>query len=718
MTQATSSAPRPVRLAAWLLFLGIPAVAHAQTRLAELTVHAGEYERVNAPVSAVINGLPLQSHPGAVRLYEVTGGKSVQVAFQLRPGDPDQIAWILSGPTSPGATRNFELRHQEGGAAAAASGGEDVGVRLADSGECGSALTGRCSSPLRLMPLPAGVDTVFRLSGFIHPLWSPQGEVLSRIQPRDHWHHYGLWNPWTATEFEGRKVDFWNIGSRQGRVVSAGVVARSSGPVVGGFKAIHEHIDHTAPGGDRIAIEEQVDVTVWNVTPDRSAWVIDFMSTLSPATDQGITIKAYRGLQLQATEKWATRPRVCSPEDSTEQRQLDARALIDVNGVRPPARARRAAVHDDPPNYNYPDTCGSGCRSSRWIRTSTSTSTPRRTATGCWSRGSRTSSSTACSCMTGGSMPRRPSGCGRAMPIRRGWRCALKASDEGQGPSAKPLQTSSFRGAVMNDEKQVDGKSISRRDCLKASAAAAAGVLLAPQATSATPIGAPLYVARARTVLAQQHHQHRDRVWPHRARHLPRSEGAEDASWPRRTCRKRVDDLPNWAKQFTPAQRPNAEVNIARYQDYREMLAEHPEIDAVVVSTPDHAHLLPVLEPALLGKAIYMQKPHSLTVAEGRVMSDFLHRMGTIFSVGSQQRGTSPWPQFKAACEAVRNGRIGNLRTVQVGLPGDPPGGIATPQPVPPNLDYDRWLGTTPHVPYTEDRVHSQNHEFAPGWLR
>jgi len=278
----------------------------------------------------------------------------------------------------------------------------------------------------------------------------------------------------------------------------------------------------------------------------------------------------------------------------------------------------------------------------------------------------------------------------------------------------------------MQDEAKVPGKSISRRDCLKASAAAAAGVVLAPQVATATPIGAPLYVpARVLGRFSPSNTINIAQIGCGRiarGHDLPeilkepgtRLMAASDVDT------NRVNDLVNWAKLFyARAGQPDTEVNIARYQNYREMLAAHPEIDAVVVSTPDHAHVLPVLEAAMLGKAIYMQKPHSLTVQEGRIMSDFLHRMGTIFSVGSQQRSTRPWPQFKAACEAVRNGRIGNLKTIQVGLPGDPPGGDPTPQPVPPNLDYHRWLGTTPLVPYTEDRVHSQlDVNSRPGWLR
>jgi len=65
---------------------------------------------------------------------------------------------------------------------------------------------------------PAGQDTNYKRSGFIHPLYTPHGQVLTRIQPPDHYHHYGIWNAWTHTFFEGDTVDFWNIKGRQGTV--------------------------------------------------------------------------------------------------------------------------------------------------------------------------------------------------------------------------------------------------------------------------------------------------------------------------------------------------------------------------------------------------------------------------------------------------------------------------------------------------------------------
>ena len=99
-------------------------------------------------------------------------------------------------------------------------------------------------------------------------------------------------------------------------------------------------------------------------------------------------------------------------------------------------------------------------------------------------------------------------------------------------------------------------------------------------------------------------------------------------------------------------------------------------------------------------------------------MSDMVNRTGVIFQQGSQQRGTSPWPQFHRACELVRNGRIGELERIEVGLPGDPGGDEELPMPVPEHLDYEMWLGSTPWQFYTEKRVHPQHDYSRPGWLR
>lgn len=183
--------------------------------------------------------------------------------------------------------------------------------------------------------------------------------------------------------------------------------------------------------------------------------------------------------------------------------------------------------------------------------------------------------------------------------------------------------------------------------------------------------------------------------------------------------RKRLQWGKEWIEQqYAKKTGKSNYVDVKVYDDYHDLIA-NPEIDAVVISTPDHWHAQPAMEAALAGKHIYLQKPTSLTVREGRQMADAVRKSGVVFQLGSQQRSVHPWPQFKRTCELVRNGRIGQLKKVYVGLPGDPAGGNTERMPVPENLNYDFWLGSTPEVYYTLDRVHSQtNLDERPGWLR
>ena len=155
-------------------------------------------------------------------------------------------------------------------------------------------------------------------------------------------------------------------------------------------------------------------------------------------------------------------------------------------------------------------------------------------------------------------------------------------------------------------------------------------------------------------------------------------------------------------------------IDVKMYDDYRELLL-NKDIDAVMISTPDFWHAQPAMEAALAGKDIYLQKPTSLTIKEGRQLADVIKKTGRILQVGTQQRS---WKQFKKAAELVRNGRIGKLHTVRVGLPGDPAGPMVQEMIVPKNLNYDMWLGSTPYIPYNELRVHPQVGYDRPGWLR
>ena len=140
----------------------------------------------------------------------------------------------------------------------------------------------------------------------------------------------------------------------------------------------------------------------------------------------------------------------------------------------------------------------------------------------------------------------------------------------------------------------------------------------------------------------------------------------------------------------------------AEYNDFRELLAR-TDLDAVSIALPDHWHAIPAIAAARRGLDIYAEKPLSLTIEEGRAMCDAVHHFGRVWQTGSWQRSQQ---HFRFACELVRNGRIGTVHTVEVGLPTGPSIEPQPPMPVPDGFDYDFWLGPAPEAPYTEKRCH------------
>lgn len=157
---------------------------------------------------------------------------------------------------------------------------------------------------------------------------------------------------------------------------------------------------------------------------------------------------------------------------------------------------------------------------------------------------------------------------------------------------------------------------------------------------------------------------------------------------------------------------------VRTYGDYREMIAD-PSIDAVLLCIPDHQHAIVATDCLLAGKHIYLQKPFAQTIQEGRVVANLATMKGLVVQVGAWQRSR---PQFRKVVQLVRNGRLGAISRVEVGIGLDKSGGCRTPEPVPANLNYDAWLGPTdPTAPYNWTRVHTQDLKRIgdrPGWIQ
>jgi predicted dehydrogenase len=151
------------------------------------------------------------------------------------------------------------------------------------------------------------------------------------------------------------------------------------------------------------------------------------------------------------------------------------------------------------------------------------------------------------------------------------------------------------------------------------------------------------------------------------------------------------------------------------FGDFHELL-DRPDIDAVMVSTPDHWHVPIALAAVQAGKDVCCEKPLTRTITEGRRLSDEVRKQGRIFRTDSEFRSLKP---FHRACELVRNGHIGKLHTIRAGVPETDVTCPPQPEmPVPEELDYRQWLGPAPARPYTEKRVHPRHGFGRPGWMR
>ncbi|MDX9726477.1 MAG: Gfo/Idh/MocA family oxidoreductase [Bacteroidales bacterium] len=181
-------------------------------------------------------------------------------------------------------------------------------------------------------------------------------------------------------------------------------------------------------------------------------------------------------------------------------------------------------------------------------------------------------------------------------------------------------------------------------------------------------------------------------------------------SWRLENARKQVDD-------FYTARKGSSYKGCAVYGDFREVLIRK-DVDAVMIATPDHWHVPMAIEAARAGKHVSLEKPVSTCIEHGRQLVKAIRKYGIVTRNDSEFR---PIPQFARAVEIVRNGRIGKLVRIQVAVPselsGDPLKAEPT-MPVPPELNYDMWLGPAWEAPYTEKRVHAIKAYGRPGWMR
>ena len=265
-----------------------------------------DQERINAQVSVPLDGISYNTDKYIPVLYEITRKGEKLIPSQIETGHSARLWFILEGISKKESSREFVLKQEENASKLSKTSGI---ILKKDSKDLHLVFNKIPILNYRFATTypPKGIDTIYKRSGFIHPLWSPGGEVLSRIQPPDHYHHYGIWGPWTKTHIGKREVDFWNLVKGQGTVKFGGFLSEVEGNIYSGFKVLQQHIDYGATGEDQIAMNEILDIRVWNINPEQKVWVIDYTTSLNSPLKEGIMLDAYRyggGIGFRATEKW------------------------------------------------------------------------------------------------------------------------------------------------------------------------------------------------------------------------------------------------------------------------------------------------------------------------------------------------------------------------------------------------------------------------------
>ena len=326
--------------------------------VAKFSVGAGSIKQSGTPVSVSLEGLDYNTDKGALHLFEIKGKARVEVPCQLEPGNSPRLWWVPEGETAANIDRKFILIKDS-----------TYIPKNVVTTEMNSRVLTIKNNKQKVVQYniadvfpPDTVSELYKRNGFIHPLWSPSGNVMTRIMAPDHWHHLGIWNPYTKTHFEGHSTDFWNLLEGQGTVRFAGFNSLISGPVYGGFKARQEHVDFQCKGGDKVAMNEVWDVRVWNIGTYSGVkvWLWDLTSILNCASSSPITLEAYRyggGIGYRATDEWnAQNSWVLTSEGKARKEADGTRARwCDVGGQFAGKGTSGILFMSHPSNREYPE---------------------------------------------------------------------------------------------------------------------------------------------------------------------------------------------------------------------------------------------------------------------------------------------------------------------------------------------------------------------------
>ncbi|NHE57279.1 DUF6807 domain-containing protein [Cyclobacterium plantarum] len=334
------------------LFISFPIMGMAQ-KIATLEIELPAVSTFAYPVSIPLDPITHLSD-SMLTLMEVAGEDRREVPFQIDHIQGRTLYWLVKPMKSGERKRSFEIHKKQNtlDSGSLSIDQTDKALIIKKSGKDLWQYNHAIAYP------PEGADPAYARSGFVHPMWSPTGKSLTRIQPPDHYHHYGLWNPWTRAEFKGETIDFWNLKEKQGTVRFANFVSRTEGAVFAGYKVLHEHLvlqNRTEP---EIAMREVQGTRIFALDEEEDYYLADISILLNPATDHPVILKEYRygSLGWRATEKWDRTNSEVITSEGLDRKSADgslARWCIVQGEIDEDYAA--VVMMSYPANYNHPE---------------------------------------------------------------------------------------------------------------------------------------------------------------------------------------------------------------------------------------------------------------------------------------------------------------------------------------------------------------------------
>jgi hypothetical protein len=309
-----------------------------------VTVAAGAFDRKDSVVSFT---MPKGMNAKAYALRDDSGHV---LPLQV---EPDGTATFVLHELSAGTTQRFRLEGVKAKAASMKSVEDHDRLTITAAGRKVLTFQG---GPGELPS--AAIKPIFRQGGYIHPVFTPSGRVITDDYPPDHFHHHGIWFAWTKTEFEGRKPDFWNVGDGTGRVEFVALDKTWSGNVHAGFTSRNRFVDVSAPKPVTV-LNEQWAVTVYNTGQGASPYAMfDLVSTQNLATPNPLILPEYRygGIGFRGHRQWLEKDNCVflTSEGKDRNNGHGTRARWCHIGGRIDGQLAGIAILDHPGNFRAP----------------------------------------------------------------------------------------------------------------------------------------------------------------------------------------------------------------------------------------------------------------------------------------------------------------------------------------------------------------------------